>query len=218
MYQHKDWQGVLLNFPANKVVCVGSNYDKHIKEMGSDILEEPVIFIKPETALYDLCQPISIPEKLGAVHHEVELAVLIGSTLKNANEERVSQAIAGFAVALDLTLRDLQREFKQSGQPWEKSKAFDGACPISGFIPVNAFEDPQNIQLSLAVNGELRQNGNTCDMRMPIIPLISYMSRFFTLRPGDIILTGTPEGVGELKSGDVLNVSLNEHVLTTRVI
>ncbi|REF28360.1 2-keto-4-pentenoate hydratase/2-oxohepta-3-ene-1,7-dioic acid hydratase in catechol pathway [Xenorhabdus cabanillasii] len=218
MYQHKDWQGVLLDFPVNKVVCVGSNYDKHIKEMGSDITEEPVIFIKPETALCDLCQPISIPEKLGTVHHEVELAVLIGSTLKNASEERVSQAISGFAVALDLTLRDLQREFKQSGQPWEKSKAFDGACPISGFISVNAFEDPQNSRLSLAVNGELRQNGNTCDMRMPIISLISYMSRFFTLRPGDIILTGTPEGVGELKSGDVLNVSLNEHVLTTRVI
>ncbi|PHM27701.1 fumarylacetoacetate hydrolase family protein [Xenorhabdus budapestensis] len=218
MYQHRDWQGVLLDFPANKVVCVGSNYDKHIKEMGSDIMEEPVIFIKPETALCDLRQPISIPEKLGTVHHEVELAVLIGSTLKNASEERVSQAIAGFAVALDLTLRDLQREFKQSGQPWEKSKAFDGSCPISGFISVNAFEDLQNSQLSLAVNGELRQNGNTCDMRMPIIPLISYMSRFFTLRPGDIILTGTPEGVGELKSGDVLTVSLNEHVLTTRVI
>ncbi|PHM24666.1 fumarylacetoacetate hydrolase family protein [Xenorhabdus ehlersii] len=218
MYQHQDWQGVLLDFPANKVVCVGSNYDKHMKEMGSQSTEEPVIFIKPETALCDLRQPVFIPQELGAVHHEIELAVLIGSTLKNTNEERVSQAIAGFAVALDLTLRDLQREFKQSGQPWEKSKAFDRSCPISGFIPVNAFGDPQNAELSLTVNGELRQNGNTSDMRMPIIPLISYMSRFFTLRPGDIILTGTPEGVGPLQSGDILDVSLNEHVLTTRVI
>ncbi|MDR0219423.1 MAG: fumarylacetoacetate hydrolase family protein [Enterobacteriaceae bacterium] len=218
MYQHRDWHGVLLDLPANKVVCIGSNYDKHIKEMGSSIPEEPVIFIKPETALCDLNQPISIPEGLGSVHHEVELAVLIGSTLKNASEERVSNAITGFAVALDLTLRDLQRGFKQSGQPWEKSKAFDGSCPISGFIPVNGFADPQDIQLSLTLNGELRQNGNTCDMRMPIIPLISYMSRFFTLRPGDIILTGTPEGVGALKSGDILNVALDEHVLTTRII
>ncbi|MCP9266995.1 fumarylacetoacetate hydrolase family protein [Xenorhabdus sp. XENO-1] len=218
MYQHRDWQGVLLDFPANKVVCVGSNYERHMKEMGSKVTEEPVIFLKPETALCDLCQPISIPQGLGAVHHEIELAVLIGSTLKNASEERVGKAIAGFAVALDLTLRDLQHKFKQSGQPWEKSKAFDGSCPISGFIPVKVFSEPQNAQLSLTVNGESRQNGNTSDMRMPIIPLISYMSRFFTLRPGDIILTGTPEGVGPLQSGDVLNVSLNEHVLTTRVI
>ncbi|MEQ2025436.1 fumarylacetoacetate hydrolase family protein [Xenorhabdus szentirmaii] len=218
MYQHRDWQGVLLNFPANKVVCVGSNYENHMKEMGSQATDEPVIFIKPETALCDLCQPVSIPYTLGSVHHEIELAVLIGSTLKNANEERVSQAIAGFAVALDLTLRDLQREFKRSGQPWEKSKAFDGSCPISGFIPANAFGDPQNTQLSLTVNGELRQNGNTSDMRIPIVPLISYMSCFFTLRPGDIILTGTPEGVGPLHSGDNLSISLNEYVLTTRVI
>ncbi|MBD2810198.1 fumarylacetoacetate hydrolase family protein [Xenorhabdus sp. Vera] len=218
MYQHRDWQGVLLNFPANKVVCVGSNYDKHMKEMGSQSTEEPVLFIKPETALCDLSQPISIPQEFGSVHHEIELAILIGSTLKSANEDRVSKAIAGFAVALDLTLRDLQREFKQSGQPWEKSKAFDGSCPISGFIPVNDFGDPQKAQLSLTINGELRQNGNTSDMRTPIIPLISYMSRFFTLRPGDIILTGTPEGVGPLQSGDVLNVVLNKHVLTTRAI
>ncbi|PHM45291.1 isomerase/hydrolase [Xenorhabdus mauleonii] len=218
MYQHRDWQGALLEFPANKVVCVGSNYAKHMKEMGSQSTEEPVIFIKPETALCDLSQPVSIPQGLGSVHHEIELAVLIGSSLKNANEDRVSKAIAGFAVALDLTLRDLQREFKQSGQPWEKSKAFDGSCPISGFIPVHAFGDPQNAQLSLTVNGELRQNGNTSDMRTPIIPLISYMSRFFTLRAGDIVLTGTPEGVGALQSGDLLNIALNEHILITRVI
>lgn len=120
MYQHRDWQGALLEFPVNKVVCVGSNYTKHIKEMGSVAAEEPVIFIKPETALCDIKQPISIPKDFGAVHHEIELAVLIGMPLKNADEDRVSRAIAGFAVALDLTLRDLQTKFKQAGQPWKK--------------------------------------------------------------------------------------------------
>ncbi|MEI9751514.1 fumarylacetoacetate hydrolase family protein [Moellerella wisconsensis] len=218
MYQHRDWQGALLEFSVNKVVCVGSNYTKHIKEMGSVVAEEPVIFIKPESALCDIKQPISIPKDFGAVHHEIELAVLIGMPLKNADEDRVSRAIAGFAVALDLTLRDLQTKFKQAGQPWEKSKAFDGSCPISGFVPVNDLADPQAVTLSLSINGEQRQLGNTQEMITPILPLISYMSRFFTLRPGDIILTGTPEGVGPLVSGDMLRVGLNDLSLTTRVI
>lgn len=157
-------------------------------------------------------------QDLGSVHHEIELAVLIGMPLKNADEDRVSRSIAGFAVALDLTLRDLQAKFKKAGQPWEKSKAFDGSCPISGFIPVNNFGDPQSAQLSLEINGEIRQSGSTRDMITPILPLISYMSRFFTLRAGDIILTGTPEGVGPLTSGDMLKLSINDHSLTTRVI
>ncbi|ETS30896.1 isomerase/hydrolase [Photorhabdus temperata] len=218
MYQHRDWQGALLDLPVNKVVCVGSNYAKHIKEMGSQPAEEPIVFIKPETALCDIHQPIAIPKDLGAVHHEVELAVLIGTQLKQANQERVGIAIAGFAVALDLTLRDLQSKFKKAGQPWEKSKAFDGSCPISGFIRMSSFGDPQNTRLSLTVNDELRQNGDTNDMLTPIIPLISHMSHFFTLRPGDVILTGTPEGVGVLESGDVLKITLNDNALTTRVI
>lgn len=113
MYQHRDWQGSLLDFPVNKVVCVGSNYADHIKEMGSAVSVEPVVFIKPETALCDIRQPVAIPKEFGAVHHEVELAVLIGTPLKQANEDRVARAIAGYGVALDLTLRDLQAGFKK---------------------------------------------------------------------------------------------------------
>ncbi|MBQ0208320.1 MULTISPECIES: fumarylacetoacetate hydrolase family protein [Providencia] len=218
MYQHRDWQGALLDFPANKVVCVGSNYAKHIKEMGSAVPEEPVVFIKPETALCDITQSIVIPKDFGEVHHEIEMAILIGMPLKNAGEDRVSRSIVGYAVALDLTLRDLQAKFKQAGQPWEKSKAFDGSCPISGFIPVSNPNDLQNIELSLEINGEVRQSGSTRDMITPILPLISYMSRFFTLRAGDVILTGTPEGVGPLASGDMLKLSINDHSLTTRII
>lgn len=218
MYQHRDWQGALLDFPVSKVVCVGSNYSDHIKEMGSVTPPEPVLFIKPETALCDIRQPVAIPKGLGSIHHEVELAVLIGTPLKQANEDRVARAIAGYGVALDLTLRDLQAGFKKAGQPWEKAKGFDGSCPISGFIPVAEFGDPQNVELSLSINDELRQQGNTRDMINPILPLIAYMSRFFTLRAGDIILTGTPQGVGPMVSGDMLKISLNGKTLSTRVI
>lgn len=218
MYQHRDWQGALLDFPVNKVVCVGSNYADHVKEMGSATSPEPVLFIKPETALCDIRQPVAIPKGLGSVHHEVELAVLIGTPLKQANEDRVARAIAGYGVALDLTLRELQAGFKKAGQPWEKAKGFDGSCPISGFIPVAEFGDPQNAELSLSVNDQLRQQGNTRDMITPVLPLIAYMSRFFTLRAGDIILTGTPQGVGPMVSGDMLKISLNGKALSTRVI
>ncbi|QTF08288.1 fumarylacetoacetate hydrolase family protein [Brenneria izadpanahii] len=218
MYQHRDWQGALLDFPVNKVVCVGSNYSAHIKEMGSATPTEPVLFIKPETALCDLRQPVAIPKNFGAVHHEVELAVLIGTPLKQATEERVARAIAGYGVALDLTLRDLQSAFKKAGQPWEKAKAFDGSCPISGFIPVAEFGDPQQTDLGVKVNDEIRQQGNTRDMITPVLPLIAYMSRFFTLRAGDIILTGTPQGVGPIQSGDMLKITINDRTLNTRII
>jgi len=219
MYQHRNWQGALLDFPVSKVVCVGSNYAKHIKEMGSATPDEPVLFIKPETALCDLRQPLSLPAALGDVHHEVELAVLIGATLKQASEEHVAKAIAGYGVALDLTLRDLQASFKKAGQPWERAKGFDNACPLSGFIPVNDYTgDPQNSELKLVVNGEVRQHGSTSDMIHKIKPLIAYMSQFFTLRAGDVILTGTPEGVGPLRSGDKLEISLAGHGISTRVL
>ncbi|MDZ7278241.1 fumarylacetoacetate hydrolase family protein [Pantoea eucrina] len=219
MYQHRNWQGALLDYPASKVVCVGSNYAKHIKEMGSATPSEPVVFIKPETALCDLRQPLSLPTDKGEVHHEVELAVLIGATLKQASEAHVAQAIAGYGVALDLTLREVQSKLKQAGQPWEISKGFDNACPLSGFIPAAEFSgDPQNTELKLVVNGEVRQHGTTADMMHKILPLIAYMSHFFTLRAGDVILTGTPEGVGPLRSGDRLDVSLAGHGISTRVL
>ncbi|ACY84306.1 fumarylacetoacetate hydrolase family protein [Edwardsiella piscicida] len=218
MYQHRDWQGALLELPVSKVVCVGNNYREHVREMGSQVAPQPVLFLKPESALCDLRQPIVIPHGLGEVHHEVELAVLIGMPLSQANEDRVARAIAGYGVALDLTLRDVQRECKKHGYPWEKAKAFDGACPISGFIPESEFGDAQNAGLTLSVNGALRQSGNTRDMLTPILPLISYMSRFFTLRAGDVVLTGTPAGVGPLLSGDMLTIGLNARTLTTRII
>lgn len=186
--------------------------------MGSQASSEPVIFIKPETALCDIRQPIALPKGLGSVHHEVELAVLIGTPLKQATEDRVANAIAGYGLALDLTLRDLQTQFKAAGQPWEKAKGFDGSCPISGFIPVSEFGDAQQAELRLLINGDVRQAGNTRDMLTPLLPLIAYMSRYFTLRAGDIILTGTPQGVGPLKAGDEILATLNGKEVASRVI
>ncbi|MEG3136119.1 fumarylacetoacetate hydrolase family protein [Rouxiella sp. T17] len=218
MYQHHDWHGALLDFPVSKVVCVGNNYSEHIKEMGGEPSVEPLVFLKPETALCDILQPIAIPKDFGAVHYELELAVLIGSPLKQATEERVKEAIAGYGVALDLTLRDLQTNFIKQGQPWDKAKGFDGSCPLSGFIPAAEFGDAQQADIQLAINGEIRQQGNTRDMITPIVPLIAYMSRFFTLRAGDIIITGTPKGVGPIAVGDRLEITLNGRSLTSRVI
>lgn len=219
MYQHHDWQGALLDYPVSKVVCVGSNYANHIKEMGSATPPEPVLFIKPATALCDVRQPLSIPQGLGAVHHEIELAILIGATLKQASEDHVASAIAGYGFALDLTLRDIQTNCKKNGQPWEKAKAFDNSCPISGFIPHNAFEtDPQDVELKLKVNGDMRQHGSTADMIHPILPLIAYISKFFTLRAGDVVLTGTPEGVGPMVPGDRLEMFLGSRGVSTRVL
>lgn len=218
MYQHHNWQGDLLDLPVNKVVCVGKNYTDHIKEMGGQAPQTPLLFIKPETALCDINRPLILPTGLGEVHYEVEMAILIGLPLKQATEQQVKSAIVGYGIALDLTLREIQAASKKAGEPWEKAKAFDGSCPISGFIPVNAFGDPQNTDISLMINGELRQKGNSKHMIHPILPLIAYMSRFFTLRPGDIILTGTPAGVGALNNNDCFTVSINGNEISSRVL
>lgn len=219
MYQHRNWRGELLNLPVNKVVCVGSNYLNHIKEMGGMTPKAPLFFIKPETAMCDLRQPLTIPEREGQVHYEIEMAVLIGSPLKQASAQQVKNAIAGYGIALDLTLRDLQFELKKAGQPWEKAKAFDGSCPLSGFIVTSEFEsDPQASELTLIVNGEIRQQGNTADMITAIVPLIACMSQYFTLRAGDVVLTGTPEGVGPIYASDTLTLSVNDYSVSTRVL
>ena len=201
MYQHHNWQGALLDYPVSKVVCVGSNYAKHIQEMGSATPEEPVLFIKPETALCDIRQPLALPQGLGSVHHEVELAVLIGATLRQASEEHVKKAIAGYGVALDLTLRDLQNQLKALRQPWEKAKAFDDSCPVSRWVPITAFPSWDDIAFSLQVNGEPRQSGHSSLMIWSMLELTAAISQHFTLLPGDLILTGTPAGVGPLLAG-----------------
>ncbi len=209
MYQHHryhDYAGPELT--AGKVVCVGRNYLDHIRELNNPVPDQPILFMKPSTALVDIEQPLRLPSFSRECHHELELAVLVGERLHEADASRCRAAVAGYGLALDLTLRDIQQGLKEKGQPWERAKAFDGGCPLTPFVAPEAI-DPENCQLRLWVNGELRQEGNTKQMMTPPFALMAHMSRFFTLLPGDVVLTGTPAGVGALNPGDRLLLELD---------
>jgi len=194
-------------FAIGKIVCVGLNYADHATEMKSALPSEPLLFMKPATAAADLSRLLQIPHDRGAVHHELELAVLIGAPLCNADEASCRNAIAGIGIAIDLTLRDVQAQLKRAGQPWERSKAFDRAYPMSHFISANDL-DLQNLTLQLWRNGQLQQNGHTAQMIFPVATLLAAISREFSLLPGDIVSTGTPAGVGPLQRGDALIATL----------
>ncbi|KOO57481.1 hypothetical protein WH43_15695 [Rheinheimera sp. KL1] len=207
-YQHKDLQGQAIHLPVGKALCIGQNYQDHIAEMNSKTAPEALFFIKPSTAVVDIHQSFPIPDQLGAVHNETELAVLIKAPLSKVTPEQVLDAVWGYGLALDLTLRDQQKKLKELGRPWEIAKGFDGACPVSGFIAADELGDVQQLEFSLRVNGETRQQGDTRMMIRSVTQIISEMSQFFTLLPGDLVLTGTPAGVGPLYSGDQLELTL----------
>lgn len=206
-------------FPLGKIVCVGRNYAAHAAELNNPVPDSPLLFIKPSTAACDLTKPLCIPDGQGSVHFETELAILIGKPLSRATPEKVPNAIAGWGLALDLTLRDLQGELKEKGHPWERAKAFDGACPLSPLLPADRLDASDPIHFTLDVDGERRQSGDTSQMLTPIPALIAHMSHAFTLQPGDVILTGTPAGVGEMASGQNLRLELeNQLTVETRVV
>jgi len=207
-YQHQTIDGQPFDWPLGKVVCVGRNYADHARELNNPVPVQPLLFIKPASAVVPMTAPFRIPRDLGQVHFEAELAVLIGKPLTNADEQQAADAIAGIGLGLDLTLRDLQDALKQAGQPWEKAKSFDGACPLSPFVAPDQVK-LTDCQIRLTVNGELRQQGNSQQMLTPVLELLSYSSRFFTLNPGDVVLTGTPAGVGPVRPEDRLIVELD---------
>lgn len=217
VYQHTDWQGQAIDLPVGKVVCIGQNYLDHIQEMNSQTAPQALFFIKPTTALRRLAPVFVIPSSHGAVHNETEIAVLIKQPLCKATSAEVAAAIWGYSLALDLTLRDVQAELKKLGRPWEIAKGFDGACPIAGFVPVALIDEPQQLQFSLQVNNSLRQQGDAILMIRSITQILVEMSQWFTLAPGDIVLTGTPAGVGPLQHNDQLHLTLSPwlDVLTT---
>ncbi len=192
-----------------KIVCIGLNYTAHIAEMGSKRSHTPVIFLKPNSALHPILTPIPIPHNAGVVHHEVELAVCIGKTASHVSESDVFDHIAGYGLALDLTLRDMQKKAKETGQPWAIAKGFDHSCPVSSFVLKEEVGDVNNLDLKLEVNGSLRQQGNTAQMIFKLPELVAYISRFYTLEEGDILLTGTPAGVGPIQSGDIIHASIS---------
>jgi len=199
----QDWQK-----PLGKIVCVGRNYAEHAAELNNPVPDQPLLFMKPSTAAVSLGGSLRLPADRGPVHYETELALLIGKPLSKATSDEVLPAIAGVGLALDLTLRELQSQLKQKGHPWELAKAWDGACPLTDFVPARQVEDWQELELSLTINGEEKQRGKASQMLTPIPELLSYISQHFTLQPGDLVITGTPAGVGELASGDQLKLQL----------
>lgn len=198
--------------PITKAVCVGRNYAEHAAELDNPVPTQPLLFIKPPSAVTELEAGIALPAVDEPVHYEAELALLIGRRLSHATEEAVEGAITGLGLALDLTLRETQSRLKQNGHPWEIAKAFDGACPLSAFIPRHRFPATWRFQFSLHINGEPRQHGDTAQMLKPIPALVSYMSKHFTLDPGDVVLTGTPAGVGKLAPGHALTLTLEDRL------
>lgn len=211
-YQHQYIDGTRIHFPLGKVVCVGRNYAEHAKELNNPLPTEPMLFIKPGSCVVPLEGGFSIPQDRGSVHYEVEIAVLIGKPLsRKPSEEEVLDAISGFAPALDLTLRDVQNKLKDKGHPWEPAKSFDGACVLAPFVPGDAISDLSDIGIRLTINGDVRQDGTSGDMIFPIVPVIQEMAGNFNLQPGDVILTGTPAGVGPLNTGDDLVLDLVGH-------
>lgn len=192
-----------------KILCIGRNYVDHIKELGNETPGAPVVFMKPATAVIKSGEKIVIPTYSNNCHYEAELAVLIGEDGKDLQESEALKYVAGYGVAIDMTLRDVQDNLKQKGLPWEIAKGFDTSCPLSDFVPAAQVADPQQLQIRLSLNGEERQNSSTALMINSVAGIISYLSSIFTLEEGDIILTGTPAGVGQVKSGDRLEASIS---------
>ena len=192
-----------------KIICIGRNYAEHAKEMKSEVPTEPVFFLKPETALLK-DKDFYYPEFTKDLHHEVEIVLKISKNGKHIAEEFAAQYYNEIGIGIDFTARDLQMKCKEKGLPWEKAKAFDNAAPIGDFVPKENFTSLKNISFQLTINGNQRQVGNTKDLIFSFEKIISYVSQFITLKTGDLIFTGTPEGVSAVNIGDVLEASIED--------
>jgi 2-keto-4-pentenoate hydratase/2-oxohepta-3-ene-1,7-dioic acid hydratase in catechol pathway len=186
----------------SKVVCVGKNYAAHAAEFGMEVPEEPLLFLKPSTAVIGPGDPIGLLPVSRRVDYEGELAVVIGRIAKNVRAEDASRFILGFTCANDVTLRDLQKTDDQ----WCRAKGFDGSCPLGPWVETEV--DPTDVVVETRLNGEVRQHASTADLVFGVATLIEYITTFMTLLPGDVLLTGTPEGVGKLASGDTVEVEV----------
>ncbi|MFK7969009.1 MAG: fumarylacetoacetate hydrolase family protein [Bacteroidia bacterium] len=191
-----------------KILCIGRNYAKHAEELNNPIPDDPLIFTKPPTALLQPGEAFEYPAFSEDVHYECELVLRIGKKGKNIAEAEATSYVEAIGLGIDFTARDLQSKAKAKGLPWALAKGFDGSAPITEFMPVSDFPDLADIRYTCSVNGELRQEGHTAMMLFPCAYLISYLSGFITLEPGDLIFTGTPAGVGPVQRGDRLTGSL----------
>jgi acylpyruvate hydrolase len=198
---------------SRKIVGIGKNYMSHVKEMGGDSKpSNPLIFLKPATAFVVEGNPIKVPMGCHNLSHEVELGVIIGRKGSDISIQEAMDFVGGYTVCLDMTARDFQEVAKKTGGPWSLAKGFDTSCPVGNFIPKEQIADAHDLRLWCKVNGQLRQDGNTNDMIFKIPELVAYVSSFFTVEPGDLILTGTPAGAGEVKAGDVIEAGIGDLV------
>ncbi len=187
-----------------KIICVGRNYAEHIEELNNATPREPVLFLKPDTAIVLKKQAFFIPEFSNNVHHEVEILVKINRVGKHIDKKFAYKYYDEIGLGIDFTARDLQSELKEKGLPWEKSKGFDGSAVIGKFLPKSTFSNVNDINFRLEKNDKLQQSGNTSLMLWKIDALIEYISKYFTLKIGDVIFTGTPSGVAKVISNDTL--------------
>jgi len=204
---------------TGKVVCVGRNYAAHAAELGNEIPKSPILFMKPASSVVSIRNDIMRPDstRYGDTHYEAELCVQLSADLRHATVEQAQQAVGGVTLGLDLTLRDLQTELKQKGHPWERAKCFDGACVLADWVDPQAFGDFSNVHYQLYINDELKQDGDSALMLFPVYELLAEISHAFSLQAGDVIMTGTPSGVGILHASDKLKLVLGAHEWQTRV-
>jgi len=196
-----------------KIICIGLNYKKHAMEMGRPVPEEPVIFLKPDSSILKNNKPFFLPGFSALMQYEIEIVLKISKLGKGISAKYAHRYFDEMTVGIDITARDLQNRLSAAGMPWEISKCFDGAAPIGRFIPAGRINDPGNIDFRLEINGKVVQKSNTSDMIFGFNEIIAYVSKFFTLKTGDLIFTGTPSGVGPLKKNDNLVAYLEDEPL-----
>jgi len=201
-----------------KILCIGRNYADHISELNNERPSEPVIFLKPDTAILKDNEPFYHPDFSNDIHHEIEIVLKINKLGKNIEAKFAHKYYDEIGLGIDFTARDLQSKLKEKGLPWEKAKAFNGSAPISGFVPKTQFTNLGNLNFNLDINGTTVQKGNTEMMLWNFDEIIAEISKYFTLKTGDLIFTGTPAGVGKVMIGDKLTAFLeNKEMLAFEI-
>lgn len=196
-----------------KIICIGRNYSEHAKELNNPLPEKPVFFMKADSSILKNNKPFFLPDFSKDVHYEVELVLKISKLGKNIAEKFANRYFNEIGIGIDFTARDLQKECKSKGLPWEIAKAFENSAPLGKFLPKENFPDLNNIKFHLDINNETVQQGTSGDMIFSFNKLISYLSQFFTLKTGDLIFTGTPAGVGPVKKNDRLQAFIEDNLL-----
>lgn len=198
-----------------KILCIGRNYAEHIAELNNERPSEPVVFMKPDTAILKDNEAFYHPDFSNDIHHEVEIVLKINKMGKNIESKFAHKYYDEIGIGIDFTARDVQSKLKEKGLPWEKAKAFNGSAPISSFVSKAHFSDLKNLNFHLEINGESRQVGNTSMMLWNFDEIIAEISKYFTLKTGDLIFTGTPAGVGKVKIGDKLTAFIEGKEMLT---